>query len=210
MVSPADRRAAVVWARAAYRVSERRACRALEVERTMVRYQSRARDDQPVRARLRELAHARPAFGHKRLHVLIRREGWVINHKKTHRLYKAESLQLKPKRPRRRRAVLQRTGGTLVTQPNQRWAMDFMHDTLAGGHTIRVFTVVDVCTRECVALVAARQFRGTDVAAQRNAAGDARGGLPPIVRCDNGTEFTSTALDHWAYWNKVQLDYSRP
>ena len=106
--------------------------------------------------------------------------------------------------------MLQRTGGTLVTQPNQRWAMDFMHDTLAGGHTIRVFTVVDVCTRECVALVAARQFRGTDVAAHLNAAGDARGGLPPIVQCDNGTEFTSTALDHWAYWNKVQLDYSRP
>src|ERR1019366_646869 len=104
MVSPAERRAAVVWARATYRVSERRACRALVVERTMVRYQPHGRDDRPVRARLRELAHARPAFGHKRLHVLIRRDGWVINHKKTHRLYKAEGLQLKPRRPRRRRA----------------------------------------------------------------------------------------------------------
>lgn len=210
MVSPAERRAAVVWARGAFRVSERRACRALEVERTMVRYQPRGRDDGPMRARLRELALARPAFGHKRLHVLMRREGWVINHKKTHRLYKAEQLQLKPKRPRRRRAVLQRAGSAVVTQPNQRWAMDFMHDTLAGGQTIRVFTVVDVCTRECVALVAARQFRGTDVAAHINAAGNARGGLPSIVQCDNGTEFTSTALDHWAYWNKVQLEYSRP
>ena len=86
----------------------------------MVRYRSRATDDRPLRARLRELALARPAFGHKRLHVLIRREGWVINHKKTHRLYKAEGLQLKPRRPRRRRAVLQRVGGTVVTAPNQR------------------------------------------------------------------------------------------
>ena len=210
MVSPAERRAAVVWARATYRVSERRACRALEVERTMVRYRPHGRDDRPVRARLRELAHARPAFGHKRLHVLIRREGWRINHKKTHRLYKVEGLQLKPRRPRRRRAVLGRAGGVLVTQPNQRWAMDFMHDTLAGGRTIRIFTVVDVCTRECVALVAAPQFRGTDVATQLSTAGDARGALPVVVQCDNGTEFTSTALDHWAYWNHVQLDYSRP
>jgi putative transposase len=171
MVNSAQRRAAVRWAQDAYRVSERRACRALVVERTMVRYQPYGRDDQPVRARLRELAPARPAFGHERLHVLIRREGWVINHKKTHRLYKAEGLQLKPRRPRRRRAVLQRTGGAVVTQPNQRWAMDFMHDTLASGTTIRIFTVVDVCTRECVALSAAPQFRGTDVAARLSAAG---------------------------------------
>lgn len=99
MVSPAERRAAVVWARGAFRVSERRACRALEVERSMVRYRAHGRDDLPVRARLRELAHTRPAFGHKRLHVLIRPEGWMINHKKTHRLYKAEQLQLKPKCP---------------------------------------------------------------------------------------------------------------
>lgn len=210
MVSPADRRAAVRWAQDAFAVSERRACRALVVERSMVRYASRAADDRPLRARLRELAQARPAFGHKRLHVLIRRDGWMINHKKTHRLYKAEGLQLKPRRPRRRRAVLQRAGGTVVTAPNQRWAMDFMHDTLVDGRTMRVFTVVDVATRECVALVAAPQFRGTDVAAHLDAAAAARGARPAVVQCDNGTEFTSQALDHWAYWNHVQLDFSRP
>ncbi|MBI3790369.1 MAG: transposase [Gemmatimonadetes bacterium] len=96
--------------------------------------------------------------------MLIRREGWAINHKKTHRLYKAEGLQLKPRRPRRRRAVLQRVGGTVVTALKQCWAMDFMHDTLADGRTIRIFS----------------------------------------------TEFTSQALDHWAYWNHVQPDFSRP
>ncbi len=200
----------MAWAQTAFRVSERRACRALEVERSGIRYVPHGPEDRPMRARLRELAHTRPAFGHKRLHVLLRREGWIVNHKKTHRLYKAEGLQLKPRRPRRRRAVLQRAGDTLVTQPNQRWAMDFMHDTLADRRTIRIFTVVDVCTRGCVALVAAPQFRGTEVAAQLTAAGATRGTLPTVLQCDNGTEFTSTALDHWAYWNKVQLDYSRP
>ena len=210
MVSSAQRRAAVRWAQEAYRVSERRACRALVIERTGVRYRSCKPDDRPLRHRLRELAQARPAFGHKRLHVLLRREGVPVNHKRTHRLYKEEGLQLRPRRPRRRRAVLQRLGGPVVTHPNQRWAMDFMHDTLASGQTIRVFTLVDVCTRECVALHVAKQFRGTDIAQIVNQAGTARGGLPAVVQCDNGTEFTSTAPDHWAYWNTVHLDFSRP
>ena len=210
MVSSAQRRAAVRWAQEAYRVSERRACRALVIERTGVRYRSRKPDDAPLRLRLRELATARPAFGHKRLHVLLRRDGLPVNHKKTHRLYKEEGLQLRPRRPRRRRAVLQRVGGAVVTRPNERWAMDFMHDTLASGQTIRIFTLVDVCTRECVALHVARQFRGTDVAQRLSEAGLARLTLPSVLQCDNGSEFTSTALDHWAYWNTVQLDFSRP
>jgi len=85
-----------------------------------------------------------------------------------------------------------------------------LYDTLAGGGTIRVFTLVDVCTRECVALHVARQFRGTDVARLLTEAGQARGTLPAVIQCDCGTEFTSVALDHWAYWNQVQLDFSRP
>ena len=209
MVSPAQRRATVSWAQDTFGVSERRACRGFTIDRSLIRYGARKPADHAVRHRLRELAHARPAFGVKRLHVLLRREGARLNHKKTERLYREEGLQLKPRR-RRKRAALQRRGGTVVTAPNARWAMDFMHDTLANGTPIRVFTLVDVCTRECVALVAALKFAGTDVAQLLNAAGVTRGGLPPVVQCDNGTEFTSTALDHWAYWNKVQLDFSRP
>ena len=92
--------------------------------------------------------------------------------------------------------------------------MDSMHDTLAGGRAIRIFTVVDICTRECVALIAAPQFRGTDVATLLSAAGDARGGLPAVVQCDNGTEFTSTALDHWrtgitCSWTRVDREARR-
>lgn len=210
MVSPAQRRDAMRWAQAAYQVSERRACRALAVERSVLRYQSCRDPDLALRGRLRELAQARPAFGHKRLHVLIRRDGWPVNHKKTHRLYKAEGLQFKPRRPRRRRAVTMRLGDPVVLAPNTRWAMDFMYDTLANRSPIRIFTLVDICTRECVALHVARSFSGTDFASFLAQAGQRRGKLPEVVQCDQGTEFTVIALDHWAYWNSVQLDFSRP
>jgi putative transposase len=127
----------------------------------------------------------------------------------THRLYVEESLQLKPRRRRRRSATV-REVRAVVTRPHERWAMDFMHDVLATGRPVRVFTLVDVYTRECVALEVARSFSGSDVARILMDAGERCGGLPPIVQCDNGTEFTSTALDHWAYWNHVKLDFSRP
>jgi putative transposase len=175
----------------------------------MIRYRSVKPDDAPVRRRLHEIAKDRPSFGAKRLHVMLRRDGLRINHKKVHRLYVEEGLQLKPRRRRRRSATV-RQARAVVTQPNQRWAMDFMHDVLATGQTVRVFTLVDVFTRECVALEVARSFSGSDVARMLSDVGERVGRLPPIVQCDNGTEFTSTALDHWAYWNRVQLDFSRP
>jgi putative transposase len=196
MVSPSQRRAVVAWAETAYQVSERRACRALTIHRAVIRYASVKPDDAPVRRRLHELAKDRTSFGAKRLHVMLRRGGLTINHKKTHRLYIEEGLQLKPRRRRRRSATL-RQPREAVTGLNERWAMDFMHDVLAIGQTIRVFTLVDVYSRECVALHVARSFTGDDVARMLSDAGDRVGGLPPIIQCDNGTEFTSTALDHW-------------
>ncbi len=110
----------------------------------------------------------------------------------------------------RRRAATLRETRTVPTQPKERWAMDFMHPVQQNGRAIRVFTRVDMCTRECVVLHAAVDFKGTDVAAFLSAAGAQRGGLRAVVQCDNRTEFTSTALDHWAYWNQVRLDFSRP
>ncbi|MFO0328090.1 MAG: IS3 family transposase [Gemmatimonadota bacterium] len=197
-------------AETAFQLSQRRACRALDLERTIIRYVSCRPPDTAVRSRLRELAAARPAFGQKRLHVLLRRDGLPINHKKTERLYREEELALKPKQRRRRRAAQAREGRVVVTGPNQRWAMDFMDDTLADGTTIRVFSLVDVATRECVALTAARRFQWADVVALLTAARTARGTLPAVVQCDNGTEFTLVALDHWAFRNTVSLDFSRP
>lgn len=210
MVSPAQRRAAVRWAQDTYRLSARRACRVFGTSRRLIWYRSVRPVDAHIRRRLHELAAVRLTFGYKRLHVFLRREGLRINVKKVYRLYREEGLQLKPRRRRRRKAATVRMLRPTVTRPNERWAMDFMHDVLADGRSIRVFTLVDVFTRECVALEAAPQFKGTDVSRILSEARQQRGGLPPIIQCDNGTEFTSTALDTWAYWNQVQLDFSRP
>jgi putative transposase len=210
MVSPAQRRAVVRWAQETYRLSERRTCRALAVHRSPIRYQSRRPDDGPLRQRLRELAADRLTFGVKRLTTLLRREGRVINHKRVYRVYCEEGLQLRPRRKRRRRSAVVRLPRGVVTEPNQRWAMDFMHDVLSSGRTFRIFTLVDVCTRESLEVVARERFRGTDVVDVLTRVATERGTHPGIIQCDNGTEFTSVALDHSAYWNKLQLDFSRP
>lgn len=209
MVRPAARRALVVWARTAYQLSERRACRAVGVYRALVRYRSCRPSQQPLRARLRELAAVRIRAGYQQLYVLLRREGWRVNHKRVYRLYGEEGLALRRRRPRRRRSAVVRVERRAPTRPNEQWAMDFMHDTLADGRAVRILTMLDVYTRECVALSAAATVRGGDVARIVGAVGVTRG-LPERITVDNGTEFTSKALDHWAYWNKVQLDFSRP
>jgi putative transposase len=209
MVRPAARRALVQWAREAYQVSERRACRAVGVERSMVRYRSRRPSQQPLRTRLRELAGVRLRAGYQQLHVLLRREGWRVNHKRVYRLYTEEGLALRRRRPRRHRSAVARARRPAPTQPNEQWAMDFMHDTLADGRAVRILTVLDVYARECVALVGAATFTGGDVARALTEASTERG-LPQRITVDNGTEFTSRMLDHWAYWQHVALEFSRP
>lgn len=210
MVSPASRRELVAWAQDAFQLPERRACRAVHVHRAMIRYQSVKPPQAPLRERLHELARDRLSYGYQRLHVLLRREGWPVNHKRVYRLYREEGLSLTRKRPRRRKMATTRPVRAATAGANERWAMDFMHDVLASGQKIRVFTLVDVHTRECLTLVAQTRFRGEDVARILTTVGEQRGALPPVIQVDNGTEFTSHALDHWAYWNRVQLDFSRP
>jgi len=151
----------------------------------------------------------RVSYGYRRLHVVLRREGWPINHKRVYRLYTEEGLGLKRKRPKRRRAAVVRRQLQPATRPTERWAMDFMHDTLSDGRKMRVLTVIDVFTRECLALDVRQRFRGVDVAAVLSDL-VACHGKPKTIQCDQGTEFTSMAMDHWAYWNKIGLDFSRP
>jgi len=209
MVRPADRRTWVKWVQQAFDVSERRACRATGVARSTITYRSRRPTQEPLRRRIKELAQTRVSYGYKRLHVLLRREGWQVNHKRVYRLYGEEGLALKRRRPKRRKSAATRAARPTTAAANERWAMDFVHDTLIGGGAIRILGTVDAHTRECVALVARHAFRGEDVARALSDAGNERG-LPGVIQVDNGTEFTSRALDHWAYWNHVTLDFSRP
>jgi putative transposase len=143
-----------------YGVSERRACRATRVARSTVQYQARRPAQNALRARLRELAAARVSYGYLRLYVLQRLEGWRVNHKRVYRLYREEGLALQRRRPKRRRSAMPRALRHETTRANERWAMDFMQDVLADGRTMRVFTLVDAHTRECLALEAAPRFRG--------------------------------------------------
>ena len=209
MVSPAQRREAVRWAQTAYQVSERRACRALGVERTGIRYRPRTAPDAALRQPLRELAQARPAFGHKRLHVLLRRDGLQVNHKKTHRLYKEEGLTLKRMKPAgKRKAARQREEKLKSTAPDQAWSMDFVSDQLQDGTRFRSLTIVDVFTREAVAIDAGQSLKGEDVVRTLSRLKSSRG-VPKVLFCDNGSEFTSQVMDLWAYRNGVKIDFSR-
>jgi putative transposase len=210
MVRPAQRRAVVGWARVAYQLPERRACRAVGVWRSVFRYRSVRPRHEALRQRMKELAAVRVRSGYRQLHIFLQREGWAVNQKRVYRLYTEEGLTLKRKRPKRHRSATVRLVRPTPSVPNEQWAMDFMHDTLAATQPIRVLTAIDLCTRECVALIACKRFSGSDVARLLSDAGSKRGGLPGRIRVDNGTEFTSKAFDHWAYWNQVQLDFSRP
>jgi putative transposase len=210
MVRPTQQRVVAAWAESAYTISQRKACRAVGVWRSLVRYESRRPSYEPLRQRLRQLASLRAYAGYRQLHVYLLREGWRINHKLLYRLYVEEGLGIRRRRPKRRRSAAHRVEHPRPQAPNETWAMDFMHDALSDGRSLRVLTVVDTYTRECVALEAGRSFSGADVGAALEKAGKTSGGLPQRIRVDNGTEFTSKALDAWAYWNRVELVFSRP
>ena len=195
-----------------YEVSERRVCRALRFNRASIQYRpKKSALNETLRARIKELSSARVRYGYRRLHVLLRREGWQINVKRVARLYRQEGLSLRAKAPKRRRSAVVRRVRTAATAANQVWSMDFMHDRLTGDgrRPFRLLTIVDIFTRECLALEVAPGFRAADVVTVLSRIMMQRG-APIAIRCDQGTEFTAEALDQWAYNNRVELDFSRP
>lgn len=191
-----------------YAVSNRRACGLIGMNRTTWWYRSQAKDQTPLRHRIRELAAARPRFGYRRIHVLLRREGWSVNHKRVYRLYTAEELAVRTKR-RKKRASHARLLLPGARRPNERWSMDFVADRLDDGRPFRVLTVVDQFSRECVRLEAASGLTGKNVAAALEQVVRERG-APIAITVDNGSEFYSQAMDSWAYRHGVQLDFIRP
>ncbi len=159
--------------------------------------------------RIKELAEARVRYGYRRLHVLLQREGWQVNHKRRYRLYSEEGLSIRPRSPRRRRACRYRSGRVDALGMNDVWAMDFLSDTLFDGRPFRILTIVDCHTREALATVARTNFRAYQVGEELDRIARIRG-KPRSIRVDNGPEFAGRMLDQWAYLNKVELDFSRP
>jgi putative transposase len=200
-------REAVLVMQVEVRVSQRRACGLMKVHRASCRYRRRRSEDPALRTRLRELAETRRRFGYRRLQVLLLREGWQVNHKRIYRLYVEEKLGLRRKRGRKRSNVRQPL--LEPTGANQVWSVDFMTDALSSGRRFRTLNIVDDYTREAVAIEVDTSLSGLRVARLLEELKKQRG-LPAQIRSDNGPEFTSRALDQWAYEHGIRWHYIQP
>lgn len=210
-MTPAARRGAWVAATAGLGLSERRACRLVKIHRSVARYKPRREAPTELLTRLRELASERRRYGYRRLAVLLRREGFVVNHKKVYRLYRDEGLAVRRVRRRKRKklAGAERVIPSLPESRNQCWSMDFVQDSLADGRRIRVLTLVDNYSRECLALEVGTSLPGARVVRVLEQVSRIRG-KPKTIVVDNGPEFAGKALDAWAYENGVGLHFIAP
>jgi putative transposase len=199
----------VTWFLVTFDADVRRACGLAHFSRTASYRRSQARDQTALRLRIRELAHARPRFGYLRIWVLLRREGWLVNQKRVRRLYRLEGLQLRRRVRRRKHIALHRGPAPTPSGPTERWSMDFVYDAFADGRPFRVLTVIDQWSRQSPILEVASSMSGRTVAEALDRVLGA-GTRPRSITVDHGTEFTSRALEDWAYQRGVQVDFIRP
>jgi len=192
-----------------FQISVQRACALALLQRSTWYAKSHARDQSALRQRIRDIALSRPRFGYRRVLVMLQREGWNVGKKRVYRLYSLEGLQLRMKVKRRKRIALLRGKPPVPTGPNQHWSMDFVHDQMLDGRSVRILTVIDQWSRESVCLEANFRQTGRCVGQALDRSAVLRG-WPKAITVDNGTEFTSRALDDWAYRRGIKLDYTRP
>jgi len=195
--------------RAGWKVSARRACRVLRFDPKSYRYRSCRPGQAALEDRIRTICQTRVRYGYRRVHVLLRREGWVINEKRTRRVYNEIGMQLRNKTPKRRVKAALRADRTPPSRSNEVWAMDFVHDQLAMGTKLRILTVIDTFSRYAPVVDPRLAYRGADVVATLERVCKEMG-YPSAIRVDQGSEFVSRDLDLWAYQNDVTLDFSRP
>lgn len=190
-------------------LSIRRGCRIIGLSRTSFGYRPKQdAEDEVIRNRLKELAQQRRRFGCARLHVMLRREGLMINHKRTERIYRQEGLSLRIRR-RKKMASAARLELPRARRPNERWSMDFMSDNLSSGRRLRLLTIVDDYSRLCHRIEVDTSIGGARITDILNEI-SLREGLPESITIDNGPEFISKALDAWAYQRGVKLNFIRP
>jgi putative transposase len=193
-----------------YRVSQRRSSSLMMIQPSVYHYRAVSLSDTPLRSRIREIATTRVRYGYWRIYILLRREGWQDNHKRVYRVYREEGLNLRSKRPHRSRAGAQRLERPAGLVLHEVWSMDFVSDALFDGSRFRCLTIVDNCSRECLAIVVGKSLRGRDVVDTLEALRLSRGLEPRRIQTDNGSEFISKEMDRWAYDHEVTMDYSRP
>lgn len=185
-----------------------RACGLVGISRSLYRYRGRRPDSAPLRVRIEEIAAAKRRYGYRRVYIRLRREGWEVNRKRVYRLYREAGLAVR-RRKRKRIGVFERKPLPKPRAANVSWSMDFVADGLIGGRRLRCLTVVDDCTRECLAIEVDTSIPGARVQAVLERLGDTRG-LPQSITVDNGPEFDGKVLDQWSYRSGVRLAFIRP
>ena len=188
--------------------SIRKVCLLVGLPRASYDYRPVARRDDDLREKIRELAHQRRRFGCPRIHLLLRREGMMVNHKRTERIYREEGLSLR-KRKRKKTAAINRIILTIPERPNERWSMDFVTDSIVTGRRFRALVIVDDYSRECPVIEVDTSLGGVRVVSVLERLAETRG-LPEVITIDNGPEFAGKALDEWAYRRGVKLNFIRP
>lgn len=207
-MTPAAERRAVAHLMGSHGMSERRACKATGFCRMTMRYKTTCEDDASLRERMKAIARERRRFGYRRLHVLLRREGFEVNHKRLFRLYREERLTVR-RRGGRKRAIGTRAPMMIPMRPNERWSLDFVADQMTDGRRFRILAIVDDCTRECLALVADTSLSGVRVARELDRLLAERG-RPKMIVSDNGSELTSNAILAWADAARIEWHYIAP
>lgn len=208
-MKPAERRPVVHYLRAEWCLAERRACGLASLNRSTVRYEHRRSGDQELRERLRQLAGERRRFGYRRLHVMLRREGQMVNHKRVYRVYREEGLSVR-RRKRKRVSRADRVPLAAPLGPNEMWCLDFVQDTLSWGRKFRTLNVVDAFHRESLAGEVDYSLPGERVVRVLDHLTEERSAIPDTIVLDNGPELTSKALDQWAYERGVKLHFIDP
>lgn len=179
------------------------------ISRASYHYKSVARDASALSLRIKEITQVRVHYGYRRVHVLLRREGWQDNHKRVYRLYREQGLSLRLKRPKRNKAAKNRQPKQQADFPNHIWGMDFVSDALFDGRRLRLLTIIDLFTRECLGIVVGQSLKGEDVKEALTRIARFRGN-PKTLKADNGSEFAGKVMDRWAYERQIEIDFSRP
>ena len=206
---PALMKSVVDYVTAYHGYSERKAC-ALTRQHRSTQRKPMVRDPRTaVRQRMHEIVRTRIRYGYRRVHIMLRREGWGVGRNLVYRLYREVGLVLRTKRPRRRKMVVHREARIQPKRPNEAWSLDFIHDELSNGQKFRALTVVDIFTREGLAIEVGHRLKGENVVEVLNKLVRLRG-APKYLFADNGAEFTGQLVALWAYHHGTRIDFSRP
>lgn len=208
MVSPQAKRIAMQDLIVQHGFSQRHGCRLLACDRSVGRYKNKPKNDEGLRSKIISIAHERKRFGYRRIHIMLKREGLKVNHKKVYRLYRETGLKVR-RRSGRKRALGSRSTAEILGRANQRWSLDFVSDALSDGRRLRILTIVDAFTRECLKMVVDTSISGIRVVRELSELITERG-IPETILSDNGTEFTSNAILKWSYEHQIAWRYIQP